>query len=236
MDATVFLKDRTRLIRFFYDHSAEPFRTMQHQIEKGLPPFDNPPYSEDPEPPYLCEWLDASTSQTLLGHACISMLADTVKLYLNTLAARVIRFRFDSAERKALRSGFVPVFKAALGEILDTDWSDCPASFEVIEQVVLARNRGQHGRDITSFNVRHDPQTLRKHPRPFFATDVEWQTWQEIGGDPDSFFAPSVEVSREALFSAIEQIEQLADYIDRRMDKAWAWKQKASARDSAPGV
>jgi len=227
MDASYFLKDRTKFIRFVYQTSEKAFLELQTQIEKGLPPYDNPPYSEDPEPAYLTEWLDAQTGIAVLGQACVSILSDSLKLYLNTLQVRVVGFRFDGDLRKVFKPGFVLAFKAALGEILATDWSDCPANFDVIEQVVLARNRGQHGSNLTSFNVTHDPLTLTKHPRPFFASEGEWKAWQEAGGDPSAYFAPSLEITRETLFAAIAEVEALADYIDGRLDKAWEWRMNA---------
>ena len=38
MDATYFLKERTKFIRFYYDVSEKPFRDMQDQIKAGAPP------------------------------------------------------------------------------------------------------------------------------------------------------------------------------------------------------
>ena len=61
MDAKFFLKRRTSFIRFFYDTSAAAFRSVQTKIEAKEAPFDNPPYSEDPEPAYLEEWMEAET-------------------------------------------------------------------------------------------------------------------------------------------------------------------------------
>src|SRR5438094_3656462 len=86
MDATYFLKSRTAFIRAFYATGVQSFDAIKLQIEDGHPPFDNPPYSEDPEPPYLEEWMDAEASVEVLGLASISMLSDSLKLYLNTLS------------------------------------------------------------------------------------------------------------------------------------------------------
>ena len=55
---------------------------IKRQIEQEEPPFDDPPYSEDPEPAFLEEWLEAETSIQIVGLACVSLLADTLKLYL----------------------------------------------------------------------------------------------------------------------------------------------------------
>src|SRR3546814_20159931 len=95
------------------------------------------------------------------------MLSDSLKLYFSTLEERIIRFSFEN-RKAAFRNGFVPAYFAALGEILDTDWSDCPVDRDLIEPVVLARDRGQHGEDIPSFDVRYDAAMIEKHPRTLF--------------------------------------------------------------------
>lgn len=225
MDAGYFLKDRTRLIRFFYSASAKPFLEIKHAIDNRLPPFDNPPYSEDPEPRFLDNWEDADTAAKILGLSCVSLLSDTLKLYFQTLQ-RVIAFSFAD-EKAAFKDGFVPAYLGVLGEILNTDWSDCPADLSVIEQVVLARNRGQHGSTLQSFDATHDGKTLERYPQPFFASEEECRSWIDRGGDANSIFMPWLEITVETLFAAIDNIEKLADWIDSRMDHAWEWREHA---------
>jgi hypothetical protein len=231
MNAVYFLNLRTSFIRFFYDESAKSFRDIQQKIDLGESPFDNPPYSEDPEPPFLEQWCDAETAVALLGQTCISILSDTLKLYFQALEKRVIGFSLsDDGKAIAKKQGFVAAYKAALGQILDTDWTDSGVRFDVIEQVVIARNRSQHGSSLTSFDIAHDDDALKKHPRPFFASEIELQTWNERGGDANSLFLPALEVTREKLFSAIEETEKLADWIEGRMGKAWEWRQNAASK------
>jgi len=57
MEVLAFLKDRTRFIRDFYETAERPFREIMRKIEESEAPYDNPPYSEDGEPPYLGEGL-----------------------------------------------------------------------------------------------------------------------------------------------------------------------------------
>lgn len=168
MDATYFLKERTRFIRFYYDASASGFVDVKHRIENELPPYDEPPYSEDSEPAYLEEWLNADSALEILDLTCVSLLSDSLKLYFDTLQKRVIGFSF--ADKKvAFQNGFPAAYRDALGKILGTDWSDCPIDWTVIEQIVLARNRGQHGECLTSMRTTFDSKMLEKHPRPIFA-------------------------------------------------------------------
>ena len=123
MNVVYFLKERTKFIRFYYDQCVTPFADMKRQIEEGAPPFDNPPYSEDPEPPYLDIWMDANTGIQVVGLSCASLLSDSLKLYFHNLQHRVLGFRFADAESEkgAFKKGFVAAYMEILGHILDTD-------------------------------------------------------------------------------------------------------------------
>lgn len=232
MDATYFLKNRTALIRTFYATGAQGFVDMKAKIEAGKPPFDDPPYSEDPEPPYISEWMDAETSLDILGMASLSMLSDSLKLYLNTLADRVIGFSFAN-QKAAFRTGFVPSYFAALGEILDTDWSDCPVDRGLIEQIVLVRNRGQHGEHLSTFAVTLDAKILEKHPQPFFVSEDELSALTAEDGSLGSLLMPTIRITAAGLGRAVDEVDALADWIDVRLDRAHAWRiQQRSKREA----
>lgn len=230
MDVAYFLRKRTEFIRFFYDASASSFSEIRRRIEAEEPPYVPPTnYSEDPEPPFLEEWIDAATADQILGLACISLLSDALKQYFLTLRKRVAGFQFDDGGA-ASKLGLVPDYVEALGKILDTDWSDCPANLAIIEQVVLARNRGQHGMELMTFDVKHDGKTLGKYPAPFFATSAEIRDWpQEVDPLP-WLFGPRLEVTRENLFQAIAEVEKLADYIDTRREYIFKWRENETAK------
>jgi hypothetical protein len=233
MDATYFLKNRTQFIRTFYARGVEPFVAVKLAIEEDRPPFHDPPYSEDPEPAYLKEWLEADTAIKLLGLSCVSLLSDTLKLYFQALQHRVIGFDFKDG-KKLFKRGFVAAYRDVLGTILQTDWSDCPADLAVIDQIVLARNDGQHPTSLGSFDVSHDPSVLEKHPRPFFISEDERRIWEESGEPRPSPLAPSVEVTADSLFAAIGHVEKLAEWIDGRLGYAWGWRRNAGAAPDCP--
>lgn len=227
MDALYFLNSRTSFIRFFYAESSAAFSGVKDKIENALPPFDDPPYSEDPEPPYLEEWMDAEAALDVLGVACISMLSDSLKLYFKTLEERVIGFGFEN-RKAAFRGGFVPAYLAALGEILGTDWSDCPVDLALIEQIVLVRNRGQHGEDLTSFHVTHDKATLDKHPRPFFVADSELSALTAEEGSLASLLMPTVKVDSAGLHRALDEVDALASWVEEHLGRAHEWRQRVA--------
>jgi hypothetical protein len=223
MDIHYFLTQRTAFIRTHYDVAVAAFERQKQLIEDGAPPYDNPPYSEDGEPAYLEEWLEANDSIQIVGLTCVSLLADALKLYLNNLQKRRIRFSFDEAEAARHKKHFVTVYREALGEIYETDWEESGVDFAVIEQVVLARNRGQHGTDLTSFLIQHDRRTLTKHRSPIFVSRDEWRDWEKVENPAESLLHPSLVITRETLFAAIDEIDRLATWIENHGDRAAAW-------------
>jgi hypothetical protein len=226
VDAVYFLKQRTNFIRYYYDTALAPFKGVQSAVENGKPPFDDPPYSEDPEPAFLDEWMDAEAATRILGITCVSMLSDTLKLYFEALQHRVIAFDFVEPKKNAFEKGFVDAYFSVLGPILDTDWSDWPVDLSIFEQVVLVRNRGQHPESLSSLGVDYDVNMLKKHPITFFATDEERETWAAAGDPASLFMMGEIQVTKDRLFAAISEVEKLAEWIDGRMDKAMEWRER----------
>ena len=84
MEVLYFLKERTKFIGRFYEAAGEPFRTTIDKIEAKEAPFDEPRCSEDGEPAFMEEWLEASMALEMLGRTCISMLSASLQLYFKT--------------------------------------------------------------------------------------------------------------------------------------------------------
>ena len=62
------------------------------------------------------------------------MLSDALKLYFKALE-RQLFFQLSAGGRKiATKDGFIAAYQSVLGEILVTEWSDCPAKFEVVRR------------------------------------------------------------------------------------------------------
>lgn len=224
MDAAFFLRLRTRFIRRYYSTGIGPFREIQRKIDAEESPFDEPPPSFDPEygePAFLEEWIEADEAAQVVGRSAVSLLSDSLKLYFKALEQQ-LGFRL-SAESKAIakKEGFLAAYKGALEELLETDWADCPVHFDVIEQIVLARNRAQHGEHLSILGARHDPKTLTKHRDLIFASEGELRMWVDDGASPDTWLAPRLEITEENLGAAITEVERLADWIEERIPDVW---------------
>lgn len=205
-----------RFIREFYETAGEPFRETMRKIESGEPPFE-PPYSEDGEPPYLSEWIEADTALDVLGRACVSMVSASLKLYFETWEGQLGVVWEKGERKKAFKDGFLHGYKKCFAEVLSLSWDDCPADLEILEQVTLARNRDQHPDSITRMGVNHTPADRGKYPRLFFASEAE----RGMYDDPDmagiTWMNPSVRVSAESLLQAIEEVEKLAEWLEPKM-------------------
>src|SRR6516165_6807841 len=108
MEVLWFLKERTHFIRWFYATATEPFETIIRKIEAEEAPYVlECPYDEIDidEPPFFSEWQEADTGLQMVGHTCISMLSEALRLYFETWEAELgsngRRTRRSGASRKA---------------------------------------------------------------------------------------------------------------------------------------
>ena len=204
-------------IRHFYETAEQPFRETMRKIEAGEPPFDNSPYSEDGEPPYLEEWLQAEEELDVLGRNCLSMLSPSLQLYFATWE-RELQIEWENGERdRAFKKGYLRGYQICFGEVLDLSWDECPADLNLIEQIALGRNRDQHPEEIFTMRVTHARKDLEKHPHPFFVSEIERRMYTDSDMEGRFLMSPSVHVSGEALFTAIEEVEKLADWLEEPM-------------------
>ena len=224
MDTAFFLRVRTRFIRRYYATGVEPFREIRRRIEAQESPYDEAPPSFDPEngePPFLEEWLEADEAVQVVGWSAVSLLSDSLKLYFKALEQQ-LGFRLSSeGKATAKKEGFIAAYRGALGGVLETDWNNCPVRFDIIQQIVLARNRAQHGEHLSTLGARHDVKTLTKHRDLIFASERELKMWVEEGADPDTWLAPQLEITEESLGAAITEVEKLADWIEERIPDVW---------------
>lgn len=229
MDLAYFLRQRTSLIRLLYDESVGALGRRKKAIEDGLEPFEPPPFNPDTdsgEPPFLSDWIDAEHAIELAAMVAVSQLADSLKIFFDHFRSDV-GFEFvESKERKPFKDGYVAAYKGALQILLGDLFSECPADFALIEQVVFARNRIQHGDDLVSFRTSHDKRTLERHPNPFFADFDNEAVLRPWTGQP-------VVVTRDKLMTAIEEIEKLGDWVEANIGAARRFQREVLVKKEA---
>ncbi|WP_175867943.1 hypothetical protein [Burkholderia diffusa] len=219
MNVAWFLKQRIGFIRVLYRDSTAPFVERMRLIGAEEPPFE-PPYSEDGEPAFLTEWIDASDSVQVLGHACVSMLAGALHVYFETWE-RNFRIEIDPGVQRRLfrKKGWLHGYRVVFAKALGVRFEDSSADLALLEQLVLARNRAQHPGSLTSISPTHAPKDLVKYPSPFFLTDRERELLVDAetsGLDVGSkwMMEPTLHVDADKLEAVLAEVERFATWFD----------------------
>jgi hypothetical protein len=211
-----FLKLRTSFIRKFYDAAVKGFLETQRLIEAEEEPFV-PPYSEDGEPPFLEEWIDAETSIQIVGRTAISMLSESLKVYFGQWD-ELLGIGCGKHLKAAFKKGYWNGYRECFAKTCGIDWTQCPADLEIIEQVALARNQSQHAGRISSLSVRHPGNLRERFPKPIFVHEHE----NRLEGDELaslSWLGSELVISRDALVESVRQVELLVDWLEPQMQK-----------------
>ncbi|PSS59206.1 hypothetical protein [Pseudomonas sp. BBP2017] len=228
MDVDFFLKERTTFIKHYYDEAIAPFAETMQKIESGVPPFQPPPFNPQTmsdEPAFLEEWLRAQTGFQVVGQTCVSMLSESLKIFFVTHEKNLGLDFEKSLGKNVFSKGFIRGYRTCFAKI-GVDWSNCPANFSILEQVVLSRNASQHATSITSTRANHVVGSLRKHPNPLFVSIHEMSLLASRGGS--WMMAPAVHVTREALHQAVDEVEKLAEWMSSINFRALLKAQKAT--------
>ncbi|PTU68634.1 hypothetical protein [Chromobacterium haemolyticum] len=212
MEVLFFLKNRTAFIRNYYETASAPFVEIVRKIEAEEPPYVPDFYEHgDNGPAFELEWNEAQDSLQMLGLSCVSLLSDSLKLYFTTWQ-KLLRLTPTKEGKKLFESGFLVAYRAFFEHRLKLNWLDGPADLDIIEQVILARNRAAHPEDISSIPATHALKDLKKHPSPFFAYMNEFEKDVEY-----TYWTPRLHISKETLFDAIKQVEVLAEWLEEKM-------------------
>ncbi len=213
MDVRYFLKQRVEFIRQFYVISSAAYIERKRLIEAEEEPFI-PPYSEDPEPAFLDEWLEAEESLQVLGRTCISMLAAIFHLYFKTWE-RQIGIPVDASFKADFKTGWLNGYKAYFARHFHVRFEDSPTSLAVLEEIVLVRNRTQHPGSITMDSSHYSDSDLKKLPHPFFIDENDASLFSETEeGERDWIMAPPIRVTAEKLFAALSEVESFAEWLE----------------------
>ncbi|MDJ1652967.1 hypothetical protein PFH44_05540 [Raoultella sp. Ech2A] len=217
MDIEFFLLERTKFIAFFYKTASTPFSQIMNDIVNQIPPYV-PPYSEDAEPPFLTEWLDAKYGLDTCGHHAISMLSSSLQLFLKAWVDRLDRFQGMTFEvnfkKNGWLNGYLQIFKE-----LELDMDDCPANLKIIEQLPLVRNRIQHPEHLTSIYIEHSDNDLTKLSRPYFIQESEFDSVSDQENN-SWLLPPVISPSHEKIMEAVNNVELLGSWLENQYRKA----------------
>lgn len=225
MDIGYFAKSRIDFIELFYTTALTPFSDIKFKIKNEIAPFE-PPYSEDPEPAFLQEWIVADQSIDVLGLQCMSLLASTLHLFLKEWVINVFRLNHHQKTRSIKTeedykstfnksgwfNGYLILFKSEFG----LDWHTSGANLALLEELVLVRNRGQHPKHITTVDNHYSASDLSKINSPFFVDDLQSTEIDEK--ELWSFMPPRIKPTPEKFLLALNELKKFVTWLDSRQE------------------
>jgi hypothetical protein len=237
MDVHAFLTNRLQFLRQLYQTTSAPYTARKAQIESGEPPY-SPPFYEDSEPPFLSEWLEADQSLRLLGQMFVSTLAASLQLYLKESeinVRKIVRHQKSKGLRPVAeyvqtfkKDGWLSGYQKYFNEQYGIDFHKSNCDLNILEGLVLARNRSQHPDSITSLDVRHAEHDMIRSPNPFFVSRRELEllgggtrptSIEAIGDQPlPSFLFPlTITATQEHMEKAFDETEKFCDWLESRI-------------------
>ena len=202
-------------LRQFYEMSTTPFEERKRKIEAGEEPYV-PPYSEDAEPAFLSEWTEAEESIQIVGYSSICMLAASLHLYLSEWE-RQLGLECRQGHSAEFKKGWLHGYRAYFGLRHAILWEESGADLELLEQIVLTRNRVQHPGSISDMHVTHSAQDVRKHLHVFFVDEGEMRSFVSLGGVENDWLMPSITITREQFLTALQEVERFGVWLDAKI-------------------
>jgi hypothetical protein len=215
MDVLWFLKRRTAFIRHFYERASRPFVETKQRIEAQEPPFDDAPFDDSGEPPFLEEWQDADEAVEFLGQACVSFLATSVKLYLRESEGEFRRrwgrlFEFPSVT--VGEPGVITAYEEWFREF-GIDFRDSQLDVNLIHEIVTTRNLAQHPKSIGFMHLSQRNIDFRRFPKPFFAHPLEKAFFKR---ESEHEIPWMLSITGDALLHAIREVEEFCEWLERQ--------------------
>jgi len=216
LDLVFFIKDRLKFASYFFENASKPFIHIVSEIEKEEPPYV-PEYDESGEPEYLQEWQDARTGFESVGLAALSMVASSLQLFLNDWVRYRLEARGEPQYKRNHKKGWFHAYCKIL-EKVGVDLKSCPANLELIEQAVLARNRGQHPEVLNMLQTTHSKRDLEKYPNPYFVseTDQRVRVIALDNGELSWWLSPNVYVDETKLSAVISEVAILCQWLEEQ--------------------
>ncbi|MFZ1748027.1 MAG: hypothetical protein WBO24_18260 [Nitrospirales bacterium] len=206
------MKERLEYAEYFFTTAAKPFEDIISAIEKEEAPYV-PVYAESGDPQFLKEWTDASTGLESVGITALSMLASSLQLFLNEWICRIEK-PGKKYKRTHKKRGWFYAYQKILEEV-GLNLLDCPADLELIEQAVLARNRGQHPDHLTTLRTTHSKNDLKKYPSPYFVSETDRRIINFDDGEMSWWLTPYIFVDHEKFKHVKSEIEKMCMWLEK---------------------
>lgn len=235
MDIHFFFSQRIGFIRQLYDTSSAPYIERKRKIEAEEEPFV-PPYSEDGEPPFLEEWIEADESLHVLAYSCISMLAAALHLYLESWVKQSHTPVETTLKNTVFKKcGWFEGYNAHFTQHFHVAFENSATNLEILKEVILARNRIEHPGSITSIRSQYADSDLKKMNHPFFINENESLSNIEACEDSTWFLPPTLHIDKVQLFQAISEAECFAKWFEVEIETRIYPRKNAQQKNQPDG-
>jgi hypothetical protein len=215
VDIRYFLECRIAFVRQFYTTASEPYVERKRKIEAHEAPFV-PLYSEDAEPPFLDEWLEADESLHILAYSCVSMLSTALHLYLESWVKQS-RVAVEESMKKSVfkKKGWFLGYDAHFTKHFNIAFKTGPSDLKMLNEVVLVRNRIEHPYSITDRKTQYCASDLKQLRHPFFVDKTEMALLGYSEEENESrFILPTVHITEAQLLAAVAEVERFSAWFD----------------------
>lgn len=216
MDIRFFFEQRLAFIKQLYLNGSAPFDERKRKIENEEDPFI-PPYSEDGEPPFISEWIEADASIQVLGSSCLSMLSAALHLYLTEWHRLLGTPPGPSLKSTFKNKGWPNGYRAFYEAHGSDSFSTGPFNFDLIVELVLARNSIQHPDSLIFDTYRYTDEDLAKMPSPFFISDRDKELSEELGEQGRNWLMrPNIHIDTEKFLHALDQLSAFVEWLENQ--------------------
>jgi hypothetical protein len=215
VDVRYFLDCRIAFIRQFYATASKPYVERKRKIEAHEMPFF-PPYSEDGEPPFLDEWLEADESLHILAYSCISMLAAALHLYLESWVKQSRVFVDESLKKLVFKKcGWFSGYDAHFTKHFNIAFKTGPCDLKMLNEIILVRNRIEHPSSITDQKTQYSASDLKELRHPFFVGKTEMALLGYSNEEEGPrLMLPTVHITEVQLLAALAEVERFSAWFD----------------------
>lgn len=220
MDVFGFFKLRIEFVKQLHEKSCEPFERIKQQIENGVAPFE-PPYSEDEEPPFLGEWIEADESIQVIGYSNLSILTSSFQLYFKTWEGELGSPAMPSFKTH-FGKGWLNGYRKYFSDILGLNFEDAPVKMIRLEEIIRARNLIQHPNDISSNRVMYSKKYLEVIKQPYLCSESD----RNIAENHDlgcGGYLSGLHVTPDKFIAALSDVMSFADWLDEKIHHEMKW-------------
>jgi hypothetical protein len=144
------------------------------------------------------------------------MLAASLHLYL-TEWERQLDLKCCPDSSAEFKKGWLPGYRACFRQRRTILWDESGADLELLEQIVLARNRVQHPGSIAGIHVTHSVEDIKKHSTIFFVDEGEMRSFASLGGVENDWLMPAITITRAKFLTALQEVERFGEWLDAKI-------------------